>query len=575
MNIRELCNRFSARRHKRSRPHCHHRRFVFESLERRELLAGDLAITDLQLATNEGNPVDQVITGEQVYLRADWTSGGLARGDGYLVRFAMDGEELDSYGTIYPRAGVIVTKNSFGHVSRGGPTNTGRYWLRGAWFATPGTHTVTVTIDAENSVAETNEGNNTRSFTFTTVTPDTLPDKLVWPVGGQQNVDWVCCNYVAIHPREDFAGGHFTLRSHAGYDISIADFGKMDEGVPVFAVAAGTVFGTRDGNFDRRFSGDDGSHKAETHNGLSIKHGDGWKSVYAHLARDTITVQAGDDVTPGQLLGYVGSSGRSSRPHLHFEMRHYGGVVETFYAPELYWHNPPAYVADTEQAFMDFGVSNIAMRRFEPPPAINVFPNDLTKSSPLVFWTVPSHKHAGDVVTNKWVRPDGTLRFDFEHTVTKTRLLGGIAQHFWPVANFNRIGTWYWVREVNGVEQIRVPFEVVKGRGVPSIRVGFSADEIFIDGRTTAVEFGTANLGSIPVQKTFLIKNHGYGDMTLGELSLPPGFSLVGDFPSTIPWQESAEFTVQLDSHPSPAAPEKKGQPQFELIGIYAVSLQT
>ena len=152
MNIRALCNQFSARCRKRSRPQRRRRRFSFESLERRELLAGDLAITSVQLATNEGDPVDQVFTGEQVFLRADWTSDWLAQGDGYLVRFAVDGEELDSHGLIYSGSGVIVLRSSDGTVSQGGPTDTGRYWLRGAWFASPGMHAVTVTIDGTNRV---------------------------------------------------------------------------------------------------------------------------------------------------------------------------------------------------------------------------------------------------------------------------------------------------------------------------------------------------------------------------------------------------------------------------------------
>jgi len=63
--------------------------------------------------------------------------------------------------------------------------------------------------------------------------------------------------------------------------------------------------------------------------------------------------------------------------------------------------------------------------------------------------------------------------------------------------------------------------------------------------------------------------------MTLGELSLPPGFSLVGDFPTTIPWLKVAEFTVQLDTD---RAGEKFGEIHFETddpdIDVFNINIE-
>lgn len=56
-------------------------------------------------------------------------------------------------------------------------------------------------------------------------------------------------------------------------------------------------------------------------NYVIIQHNDGTYTLYAHLYADSITVTANDSVRQGQVIGKVGSSGNSTGPHLHFEIR--------------------------------------------------------------------------------------------------------------------------------------------------------------------------------------------------------------------------------------------------------------
>lgn len=53
-----------------------------------------------------------------------------------------------------------------------------------------------------------------------------------------------------------------------------------------------------------------------------IRHKRGYSTLYSQLK--SFTVKKGDKVKQGQLIGYVGSSGRSTAPHLHWEVRHNG-----------------------------------------------------------------------------------------------------------------------------------------------------------------------------------------------------------------------------------------------------------
>ncbi|WP_374282376.1 M23 family metallopeptidase [Novosphingobium sp.] len=94
-------------------------------------------------------------------------------------------------------------------------------------------------------------------------------------------------------------------RMHAGIDFGAA------YGSPIYAVGDGVV----------ALAGWHGGHG----NYVRLEHGGGFATGYAHMSR--IAVGAGGRVRAGQVIGYVGSTGLSTGPHLHYELYRGGATV--------------------------------------------------------------------------------------------------------------------------------------------------------------------------------------------------------------------------------------------------------
>ena len=103
-----------------------------------------------------------------------------------------------------------------------------------------------------------------------------------------------------------------TSRMHNGIDMACA------QGTPIYATRAGTV------TVASYQAGGAGNY-------VSINHLDGFASIYMHMTN--YVVSAGQSVSQGQLIGYVGSTGLSTGPHLHFGISYAGTYV-----------NPLAYI---------------------------------------------------------------------------------------------------------------------------------------------------------------------------------------------------------------------------------------
>ena len=101
---------------------------------------------------------------------------------------------------------------------------------------------------------------------------------------------------------------------HAGLDL------PAKYGTPIYAPASGVVvYADKKGAYG---------------NFMLIAHSYGFKTAYGHLSK--FAVKSGDYVTKGQKIAYVGSTGRSTGPHLHYEIRYLTKWVDP--KPFMFWN---------------------------------------------------------------------------------------------------------------------------------------------------------------------------------------------------------------------------------------------
>jgi len=171
-----------------------------------------------------------------------------------------------------------------------------------------------------------------QDYAFPT-SPDDRPHWYPTAYKDHGGVDWDC--------------GTITYGGHNGSDFGGGSFAGMDEGRDVTAAAPGTVIVVHDGEFDRCTTGDCAGGYGFG-NYVQLAHADGRTTLYGHLKQFSPLVAVGDDVSCGDKLGEMGSSGYSTGPHLHFEVRGAGGVAEDPFdgpcsGPPTYWTDQGVY----------------------------------------------------------------------------------------------------------------------------------------------------------------------------------------------------------------------------------------
>jgi murein DD-endopeptidase MepM/ murein hydrolase activator NlpD len=101
-----------------------------------------------------------------------------------------------------------------------------------------------------------------------------------------------------------------TVKMHAGLDFAAS------QGTPIYATANGVV----------KTAGNTGNGYG---NHVVIDHGYGYETLYGHMVR--VKARPGQHVNRGDLIGYVGSTGKSTGPHCHYEVHKNGQKLDPVY----------------------------------------------------------------------------------------------------------------------------------------------------------------------------------------------------------------------------------------------------
>ncbi|MCK9220451.1 MAG: M23 family metallopeptidase [Bacteroidales bacterium] len=115
-------------------------------------------------------------------------------------------------------------------------------------------------------------------------------------------------------------GSYFGTRVDPFYKVR-----KFHEGMDFSASVGTEIYATGNGIIITAGRDNEGGYGNE----ITIDHGYNYKTVYAHLSR--VFVKPGQKILRGQIIGYVGNTGKSTSPHLHYEVRKNGIPLNPIY----------------------------------------------------------------------------------------------------------------------------------------------------------------------------------------------------------------------------------------------------
>jgi murein DD-endopeptidase MepM/ murein hydrolase activator NlpD len=207
--------------------------------------------------------------------------------------------------------------------------------------------------------------------------------------------------------------------NHQGIDIYLWPFEwyKMENNhVSAVAAADGVIIFKEDGNYDKNCS-----FNNNPWNAIYISHADGSFAFYGHLKSNSLTEKSiGQSVSQGEFLGYIGSSGSSTGPHLHFEVYDpkenlidpYQGSCNNLNS-DSWWQNQKPYL-ESQINTMYIHSAPPDFKSCPQTEEVNIV-NQLEYNTPYNFATYYHDQQFNDLTSFRILKPDGSVYNQWSH----------------------------------------------------------------------------------------------------------------------------------------------------------------
>jgi murein DD-endopeptidase MepM/ murein hydrolase activator NlpD len=214
----------------------------------------------------------------------------------------------------------------------------------------------------------------------------------------------------------DYNGGARTYDGHRGTDYALFPFSwnKLDAGeMQVIAAADGTIVGKANVDVTDHNCG---SGSSDPWNYVALMHADGRMTLYGHMRYNSLTSKGiGQTVAQGEYLGTVASSGNSSGPHLHFEVRYGSYTNAEWIDPYAGSNSQPESLWTSQRPYWDSAINQIATHSAPPSTPASCQPTitnlqDSFTTPQTVYFYVYYRDYQGALSTQlKIYRPNGSL----------------------------------------------------------------------------------------------------------------------------------------------------------------------
>lgn len=259
---------------------------------------------------------------------------------------------------------------------------------------------------------------------------------LGWPMRASSDYDFVYNyfnnqNYVdqdrTSTADEDYKCNSRTYDGHDASDINLYPFWwRMMDNNYVMAVAAapGVIIQKQNGNYDRNCT------TTGSANNIILLHDDGTTTRYWHLKQNSLTSKSlNSRVEQGEFLGYIGSSGRSSNPHLHFSVY---DTLDNLVEPYIETGTPQCNVLNTDtwwqkqRPYWDPQInrmmthSSIPSLQFCPDDEAVYAKNQFASGDVMYTGIAFMDAQSGDIANCSLIQPNGIIYDSWSIAITSS-----------------------------------------------------------------------------------------------------------------------------------------------------------